>query len=407
MRLARARVNIKDLGIPELRPRRARTGALLLEVPGADGGRKAGVLAEKLREALGDREGITISQPVKTAEMRVKDIEDSISAAEVAETLAEQGGCAVDDVKVGPIRLSNNQLGTAWVRCPLVAANKIMKRGRLTLGWTRARVELLPERATTCFKCLREGHVRAACPNDEDRADLCYRCGEAGHRASQCDREPRCPLCVGSNRPANHKAGGRACRAPKKAVPRSAQIERRRRREPNQPQIQPPPEPMETEPERQSEGGPVPMEVAAEAESPGIRAPDPAPSPQLEYPDSGEGWEQTPPQPSQQEGLATGGVPESDPLQASRPQGPIIREERVLDRRLVPIPVLAPDGQLRTIGWRQEVREDEMLEETAPLMADGGADESGGDATTPAEAVVADERPVEGGGAPLVSINGE
>jgi len=407
MRLARARVNIKDLGIPELRPRRARTGALLLEVPGADGGRRASVLAGKLREALGDREGITISQPVKTAEMRVKDIEDSISAIEIAEALAAQGGCATDDVRVGPIRIGANQLGTAWVRCPLVAANKIVKRGRLTLGWTRVRIELLPERATTCYKCLREGHVRAACPNDEDRADLCYRCGEAGHRASQCNREPRCPLCVGSNRPANHKAGGRACRAPKKAAKRSAQNERGQRREPGQPQTQPPPEPMEIEPERQPQRGQEPMDAAAEAESPEIRAPKPAPTPQLDYPDTGEGWEQTtPPQPSQPQGPITGeeGVP--DPLQTSRPlMGPIIREEQVLDRRLVQVPVRAPDGQL-TVGWRQEVREDEYEEEMAPRTADGGATESGGGAITPAEVEVANERPV-GGGAPLELSNGE
>jgi len=96
--------DIRGLGIPELRPRRARTGALLLEVPGADGGTKAGALAEKLRVALGDREGVTVSRPVKTAEMRVKDLEDSISAAEVAEALAAQGGCAIEDVRVGPIR---------------------------------------------------------------------------------------------------------------------------------------------------------------------------------------------------------------------------------------------------------------------------------------------------------------
>jgi len=102
MRLARERVNIKELGIPELKPRRARTGALLLEIPGADGGLKASALADKLRVALGDREGVRISRPVKTAEMRVKDVEDSISAAEVAKALAAQGGCDIEEVALAP-----------------------------------------------------------------------------------------------------------------------------------------------------------------------------------------------------------------------------------------------------------------------------------------------------------------
>jgi len=400
MRLARERVDIRGLGIPELRPRRARTGALLLEVPGADGGTKAGALAEKLRVALGDREGVTVSRPVKTAEMRVKDLEDSISAAEVAEALAAQGGCAIEDVRVGPIRPGTNRLGTAWVRCPLIAANRIYKRGRLTLGWTRVRVEPLPERATTCYKCLRAGHVRATCPNDEDRTDLCYRCGEAGHRASQCNREPKCPLCEGSGRPANHKAGSRACRAPKRAEKRPARREKEQRRGTDPPQTQPPPEPMETEPEQRQQQGPEPMDAET-------RSPSPHPPFQLDYPTSGEGWdERARPRPSQPEGLITGGGPGAAPLRTSRPQTrPVIREERVLDRRLVPIPVLAPDGQL-TIGWRQEAGNEESMEEEAPPIADGGNLNAEGPVIPPdEEEAAAEQRPI--GGGTLTATNGE
>jgi len=79
MRLARERVDFKKLGIDEMRPRRARTGTLVLEIPGTNGAAKADVLAREMQEALRDREGVAITRPVKTAELRIKDIEDSIT----------------------------------------------------------------------------------------------------------------------------------------------------------------------------------------------------------------------------------------------------------------------------------------------------------------------------------------
>jgi len=216
MRLARERVNIRSLGIEELRPRRARTGALLLEIPGANGATKADALAREMREALQDREGVIISRPIKTAEIRVKDLEDSISADEVAQTVADSGECQVGDVRVGPVRKGTNGLGTIWVRCPLIAANRLIRKGHLKLGWTRSRVELLPERQTSCFKCLQVGHVRATCPNEADRSDVCYRCGVSGHLARNCANTPQCPLCTGTRRPANHRVGSQACKAPRR-----------------------------------------------------------------------------------------------------------------------------------------------------------------------------------------------
>ncbi|XP_039303448.1 uncharacterized protein LOC120357344 [Solenopsis invicta] len=58
LKTARERVNLTSLGIEDLRPRRAVTGALILEVKGADNATKADALAEGIREALGDREDV-------------------------------------------------------------------------------------------------------------------------------------------------------------------------------------------------------------------------------------------------------------------------------------------------------------------------------------------------------------
>jgi len=187
-----------------------------LEIPGAEGAKKADALAHKLREALADRQGVVVTRPQKTAEIRVRDLEDSVSAAEVAAALAEKGGCHPKEIAVGPIRRwAVNGLGTAWVRCPLTTANILAREGAVRIGWTRSRVEVLPERALRCFKCWDMGHVRATCPSEADRTASCYRCGMRGHQARGCDAPVNCALCAESNRPANHRAGGPACRAPK------------------------------------------------------------------------------------------------------------------------------------------------------------------------------------------------
>jgi len=129
MRLARARVNLNELSIKDMRPRRARTGALLLEIPGAEGARLADVLAEKLRVALAEKQGVKITRPQKTAEIRLRDLEDSVSTTEIAGSLAERGGCHPSEIQVDSIKGAINGLGSAWARCPLAAANNIVREG--------------------------------------------------------------------------------------------------------------------------------------------------------------------------------------------------------------------------------------------------------------------------------------
>jgi len=329
MKLAREKVNLRGLGIEGVRPRKSKTGALLLEIPGGDGATRAEALVKELREALKDREGVSVTRSIKTAEIRVNDIEDSVSAAEIAEALADQGQCQVDEVRVGPIRTGSNRLGTAWIRCPLTAASRIMRGGRLTVGWTRVRLELLPERPTTCYRCMRKGHVRAECPEGEVNEGLCYRCGEpGGHLAGNCTAPPRCILCRDTGRPDNHRVGSRACRAPKSTGGRRNNIERKDSGDKRLPPHRDPPSQEREEP----------MEIAEEQPEP----PLPSPPRTLEWPASGEGWGANRPLPSRHEVPITGRGPATTltPLQPSRPDGSVIEEERRLNRRWVITPVI-------------------------------------------------------------------
>lgn len=215
MAAAKQRIRLSDCGIDTVRPKRAITGALILEVSGDDCSSKADVLAEKMRVALTDMD-VVIGRPVKTGEIRVTGLDDAVQPTEVAAAVAATGDCNINDVKVGTIRRSRSGLGSAWVRCPLIAVRKLVAGKHVQIGWVSAKVEVLETRALQCFKCLEPGHVRAKCLSSEDRSNRCYACGELDHKASGCTAQLRkCPLCADLGRPSNHRLGSKRCTPPK------------------------------------------------------------------------------------------------------------------------------------------------------------------------------------------------
>ncbi|KMQ85415.1 putative 50 kda protein in type i retrotransposable element r1dm [Lasius niger] len=114
--------------------------------------------------------------------------------------------------------MSPNGVSTAWVKCPLAAANKIVDLGKIQIGWAIATAQLLDARPLQCFKCLEGGHVRARCPNTADRSQQCYRCGKDDHKAKECREAASCTVCKDRGLPANHRIGGKACTGVHKGV---------------------------------------------------------------------------------------------------------------------------------------------------------------------------------------------
>ncbi|XP_018365777.1 PREDICTED: uncharacterized protein LOC108762990 [Trachymyrmex cornetzi] len=159
MRIARSKVDIDSLEISELRPRKARTGALILEIPGTEGAKKADKLAEKIKEALGEEQNVLVTRPEKVAEIRLKDLEESTTKEDILAAIAKKGECPKDSIKIGDITTANNGLGITWLKCPLAAAKKATKDRRIRIGWTTVRIELLPERPVQCFRCLETGQM--------------------------------------------------------------------------------------------------------------------------------------------------------------------------------------------------------------------------------------------------------
>ncbi|XP_026744673.1 uncharacterized protein LOC113508060 [Trichoplusia ni] len=166
-----------------------------------------------MREVL-NPEDVRVSRPVKTAEVRITGLDDSVTPEEVVVAVARSGECPPDRVRAGDIRTDATGLGVVWVRCPVASAKKIAVAGEVKVGWVAARVKLLQPRALRCFRCLEKGHVRAKCTSAADRSDLCYRCGQPGHKAAQCSAALNCCLCSAAGKPAGHRLGGGACGMP-------------------------------------------------------------------------------------------------------------------------------------------------------------------------------------------------
>ncbi|XP_011858731.1 PREDICTED: uncharacterized protein LOC105556255 [Vollenhovia emeryi] len=264
MRLIKSHINLKELGIDALKPRRAQTGAIILEVTGENAKEKADCLAEKMRAVVGGKEGVKITRPTKLAEIRIRDLDDSITVEDVKEAVAKAGGCTPPEVKTGEIKLAPNGLGTIWVQCPLVSAKRAAAPGKVKIGWIIARLELLEARPLICFRCLERGHVRAQCRSRTDRSEVCCRCGATGHKAQECSAEPKCPVCTARGLPANHKAGNKACPMP------SRKALKKRRREEGQQQAEP------STPRNQAVGQPANPEEM-EVDTPAMETDTPAP----------------------------------------------------------------------------------------------------------------------------------
>jgi len=186
-------------------------GAMLIKIPGEDTGTKADLLASRLREALADMV-VKVSRPARMAELRITGLDDSISSVDVAMAIGKIGGTSWLEIKTGEIRRTLRSMGALWVRCPLEAVIRVAEQGKLVVGWSSARVELLRRRLLQCYRCLAVGHVRARCPSQTDRNWLCHNCGLEGHVAGACRFAPRCSVCAERGLDAAHRAGAEGCR---------------------------------------------------------------------------------------------------------------------------------------------------------------------------------------------------
>lgn len=171
---------------------------------------------------------MNITRPTASAEIRILGLDDSVSKEEVRYTIADIGGCHIESIKVGEIKWMTNGLGLIWARCPIQAANRMVAKERIRMGWTTLRAEMLEKRPIQCYRCWEYGHVRFSCKSDIDRKKCCYNCGETGHTARVCgSKDSTCVLCREKGYMSNHRLGSKWCKA-NKAMGKARQLPRRK-----------------------------------------------------------------------------------------------------------------------------------------------------------------------------------
>ncbi|XP_063373582.1 uncharacterized protein LOC134661424 [Cydia amplana] len=204
---------LEEIGLEHVNMRKTADGTRILEVAGADNGRTADALKVRLEAAIGD--AARVYRPVKMARLRVSGLDEATTPETVATAIAAKGGCSNADVRVGDIRIGYSGTGSALVQCPIEAASAAASVGRVTIGWSSARIKALEPGVLRCFKCLGIGHTRATCPSPVERGDLCFRCSKPGHRGADCQAEAFCAVCHQAKLPAKHRMGGFSCNPPK------------------------------------------------------------------------------------------------------------------------------------------------------------------------------------------------
>jgi len=133
VRLARGKISLEDLNIANTRIRRAQAGGLLMEIPGGEkAGAKAEALVDRLRVVLAEsdyRDKVSVVRPIRRAEIRLVNVDQSVSAEEVAKKVATFGEVSTGDVRIGSFRSGRGGLNIVWVQCPLACASKVKAGG--------------------------------------------------------------------------------------------------------------------------------------------------------------------------------------------------------------------------------------------------------------------------------------
>lgn len=181
----------------------------IIEISGPDNTEKANKLADKLQEVL--KEEAHVTRPVIKGELHITGLDESVTDEEVQWMVSKEDNCNIREVKVSQIRMTRNNLGVTWVRCPLQAAMDIARKGKVLIGWSVAKVELLKARPLQCFRCWQQGHVRTTCRAEIDLSRCCFQCGQEGHTAVECNNRPKCRLCANLKVEDNRRVGSPRC----------------------------------------------------------------------------------------------------------------------------------------------------------------------------------------------------
>lgn len=205
----RKQIPLEEIGITSTKIKKTATDAVLIEVPCADSKNLAKKLRSRAATVLGNE--AIVSHPEIKGEICIVGFDESVGASEIATEIAKIGECNTNEVTVTPIMPMRNGLYMTWIHCPLSAAVRASKNGKISLGWTMARLDLQGPRIPRCYRCWETGHHSGVCKSQIDKSNACFRCGGLNHASVNCKREMHCPVCAAKGLNARHRIGAYNC----------------------------------------------------------------------------------------------------------------------------------------------------------------------------------------------------
>jgi len=208
------KVDIESIGSQVASITESRSGEILIRLKPED--KKREELLEALKANLGER--AAIRGLVRHDDLDVQDLYGVTTEAEVETCIKSILGLALDDTSIKTKSIRQTYAGTqrATVRLRSTDALKLVKNGRIKIGWVYAKVRLKTT-ATRCFKCLGYGHTKYACKGP-DRTNACSLCSSVSHKASDCKSSPNCVACMDLLKPTDHYPGSTKCTAYRTAM---------------------------------------------------------------------------------------------------------------------------------------------------------------------------------------------
>lgn len=178
-----------------------------LEIKITDTAGEAKALSERIQGRL---QGVRIT-PGGRGERPIPVVVKGLDCEVTKEELLQAVKVALPDeehwaTKVTSLRSAYGQAQNATVVLARRAAEVLLARERLRIGWQSCRV-LRWEEDPRCYRCWEQGHRAATCKGP-DRSKACYNCGGAGHYKRDCKEQPNCSKC----KMAGHSFGDRCCK---------------------------------------------------------------------------------------------------------------------------------------------------------------------------------------------------
>ncbi|XP_008203274.2 uncharacterized protein LOC116418181 [Nasonia vitripennis] len=145
----------------------------------------------------------------------VYDLPSSVTDANLLEELAHKNldGLVRTEVVKEKVKIvrrekrgNDARVGNVIVELPNEWKEKLLKNGRLYVGWMSYKVRVY-EKVLRCHGCMLFDHRVNDCKNGK----VCYRCGVVGHQARECRSPEVCVNCKRRGRPADHSAFWSEC----------------------------------------------------------------------------------------------------------------------------------------------------------------------------------------------------